>query len=60
MRCSSADGRPMPRRILALAAIGTVENAVHILDGEAGTTIHPIGELVFYPEIGCRAERDAP
>ncbi len=42
----------------ASAAIGALADAVRIIDGEAGTTIGPSGELVFYPENGCRTERD--
>ena len=42
-----------------IAAIGAIEDAVRIIDGKAGTTIRASGELVFYPENGCRAERDA-
>jgi carbamate kinase len=41
-----------------IAAIGAIEDAVRIVDGEAGTTIDPSGELVFYADNGCRTERD--
>jgi carbamate kinase len=41
------------------ATIGAIEDAVRIIDGEAGTTIGPSGELVFYTENGFPAERDA-
>jgi carbamate kinase len=34
------------------AAIGALEDAVRIIDGEAGTAIGPSGELVFYAENG--------
>ena len=41
-----------------IAAIGAIEDAARIVDGEVGTTIGPSGELVFYPDNGCRTERD--
>ena len=41
------------------AAIGALEDAVRIIDGDAGTAIRPSGELVFYAEIGTTDERNA-
>jgi carbamate kinase len=41
-----------------IAAIGAIEDAVRIVDGEVGTTIGPSGELVFYADNGFRTERD--
>ena len=42
------------------AAIGALEDAARIIDGEAGTTICPRGELVFYEENGSGVEWEGP
>jgi carbamate kinase len=42
------------------AAIGAIEDAVRIIDGEAGTAICPSGELIFYAENERSGGRDAP
>jgi hypothetical protein len=42
------------------AAIGALEDAVRIIDGKAGTTIRPSGELVFCAENGGSYEPFLP
>jgi len=41
-----------------IAAIGALDDAVRVLDGEAGTAIRSEGELTFYSEYGAGGERD--